>query len=265
MRETRAFDVLVEEALATPLVGWDFGWLEGRMIETPPRWSFEHEVRDALKEAADVLDLDTGGGEFLAGLGPFAGRVVASEGYPPNAPLAARTLRPHGVPVVAVASAPDNIDQGANDADTDGSVLPFRDGSFELVVNRHSSYWPAEVARILRSGGRFLTQQTGPCSSWERIFGRGGRALSPVFDLGFAVAQLEEVGFRIARARSAPTPVKFHDVGAVVYLLRGAPWMVPDFDPKQDRPALLSIHEAIRRDGVFTIDDGRFLVDAIRP
>ena len=36
--------------------------------------------------------------------------------------------------------------------------MPWGDGEFDLVMNRHESYDLAEVARVLSPGGLFLTQ-----------------------------------------------------------------------------------------------------------
>ena len=141
------FDRLVSEAVEASFAGWDFGWLDGRMVEVPPPWDYAATARRFLDDADRVLDLDTGGGEFLAGLAPFGGLVVATEGHAPNVPVAADTLRPFQVPAVAIRSAPDNVDQHGLSPDADGSALPFRDASFDLVLDRHSSYWPQEVRR----------------------------------------------------------------------------------------------------------------------
>ena len=37
--------------------------------------------------------------------------------------------------------------------------MPFADGRFEVVLNRHEAYDAAEVRRVLSHGDRFLTQQ----------------------------------------------------------------------------------------------------------
>jgi hypothetical protein len=53
------------------------------------------------------------------------------------------TAESGGVHVVGTESAPDNVDQtDATPADT-SSHLPFRDQTFDVVLDRHSSYWPS--------------------------------------------------------------------------------------------------------------------------
>jgi hypothetical protein len=39
------------------------------------------------------------------------------------------------------------------DAADEGGRLPFRDGSLDLIGNRHESFLAAEVSRVLAPGG----------------------------------------------------------------------------------------------------------------
>jgi hypothetical protein len=90
-----------------------------------------------------MLDMGTGGGEALSGLPDRAPRTIATEAWPPNVPVAGRRLLPLGIPVIQDEAARDNMDQnGAND----GGRLPFRDGSLDLVCNRHESFLALEVS-----------------------------------------------------------------------------------------------------------------------
>lgn len=50
-------------------------------------WDYENIVRSHLEETAALLDMDTGGGEFLLSLGHPPDKTSATEGYPPNAAL----------------------------------------------------------------------------------------------------------------------------------------------------------------------------------
>ena len=79
--------------------------------------------------------------------------LAATESWPPNLAIAAGQLRPLGGRVV----------QAADDAG-----LPFGTGCFDLVVSRHpvETVWP-EVARVLRPGGRYFSQEIGAGSNRE--------------------------------------------------------------------------------------------------
>ncbi len=61
------YDQLVRAAEAAPMEGWDFSWLEGRATEERPPWGYQTLVAGRLGAVASVLDVQTGGGEVLAG------------------------------------------------------------------------------------------------------------------------------------------------------------------------------------------------------
>src|SRR5262249_3546428 len=105
------------------------------------------------RAAGSVLDIGTGGGELLAAVrGSLPTRVVATEEWAVNAPLARRRLAPLGVAVVQARS----------------RRLPFAAATFDLVLNGHEELEPAEVARVLKPGGRVLTQQVGR-AEWREL------------------------------------------------------------------------------------------------
>ena len=83
-----------------------------------------------MQRAKSMLDMGTGGGEFLSMLQPFPSTIYATEGYAPNVPIARKKLEPLGVTVVEV---------------NDDTALPFQDGQFNLILNQHESYAASEV------------------------------------------------------------------------------------------------------------------------
>jgi len=107
--------------------------------------------------APSVLDIQTGGGEVLAEVlsqidDPFR-QLAATESWPPNAERARQRLGPLGV---SVAEVPDD------------AALPFPNGAFDLVVSRHPTLtiWN-EIARVLRPGGTYFSQQVGAGTNRE--------------------------------------------------------------------------------------------------
>ncbi|MFF2375261.1 hypothetical protein ACFVUW_12875 [Streptomyces xiamenensis] len=65
------YEELVAAAMAAPVGGWDFGALAGRVRGSDPSWSYPRAARARLAGAERLLDIDTGGGELLAALGPL--------------------------------------------------------------------------------------------------------------------------------------------------------------------------------------------------
>ena len=229
---------LLQEALEIPFLGWDFSVLGDRLAFEPPLWSFEQIVEDETVRATSMLDMGTGGGEWLCAR-RRAARTVATESWPLNVPIAAARLGPLGIAVVHNEGAIDNADQAAREP---RGRLAFRDSAFDLVVNRHESFVAVEVRRVLRDGGVFVTQQAG---SGTRQF-HELLALEPPADEDFhvelAVEQLQRAGLRIEESAVGTATTEFADIGALAWYLSNVPWGVRDFSIGHHRDALLRLH-----------------------
>ena len=141
------FNFLLDEAQAHFSV-CDFSYIADREAPAPLHWSYVSEALLRVRKSSAVLDMDTGGGEMFSRFAPFPPIAYATEAFAPNVPIARERLEPLGV----------EIKQLENE---DEKQLPFEDGTFDLVLNRHGYYWPPELYRILMPGGVFLTQQVG--------------------------------------------------------------------------------------------------------
>jgi SAM-dependent methyltransferase len=245
------FEGLVAEAMGQEFSGWDFSFMDGRWREDPPTWDYRTMILARVRRAASLLDMGTGGGEFLASLPHLPAETSATEGYPPNLPLARRRLEPLGVRV---------------EPPLPGGRLPFADAGFDVVINRHEAYVPTEVRRVLRSGGRFLTQQVGGRDNirLNQLLGAAGARQYADWDLGRAVDELEEAGLRITDAREEFPETVFVDVGAVVYYLKAVPWQIDGFSVDEYREPLLALHQMMQADGGLVVTSHRFLVEAER-
>ena len=155
MNGTELYRQWLREEDAARMKGWDFSHLRGRYEEEQDLpWDYEQAVRTFLRPDKELLDMDTGGGEFLLSLGHPCNKTSATEGWPPNADLCRHRLVPLGIRF--------------RQADG-GGPLPFADGAFDLILNRHGSYGPAEVCRLLRPGGTFITEQVGAQNDRELV------------------------------------------------------------------------------------------------
>ncbi len=233
-----------------PVEGWDFSWFEGRATEERPDWGYARLLGDAMTTAEAALDLQTGGGEVLATVPEPPPRLVATESWRPNVPVAAKNLRAVGGVVIEAAAGP---------------WLPFGGNVFDLVVSRHPEHTPwAEVARVLRPGGTFLSQQIGAGTNRELSEAVLGPLPPPARNTpGQLRAAAEAVGLRVLQARPARLRVEFFDVGAVAYFLRKVVWTVPGFSIERHRPQLRAIHERIEEEGSFVSHSTRVLLEAV--
>ena len=262
-------DHLLDEAERQPFSGWDFSWLEGRVRVEPLPWDFEALAADRARRSPDLLDMGTGGGERLSRLPGRPARTVATESWAPNVPVAARRLRPLGIPVVHAEGAPDNADQSSErPASPLTGRLPFRSASFYLVTNRHEAFVAGEAARVLRPGGRFITQQIE--NAWaDDYFRLLGRPLPPSpprrWELALAVAQVEAAGLEVLARGEGDERRAFLDVGALAWYLKAVPWAIPGFSIAAFRPRLARLHAQIASDGPLTVSAPHFWLEAGEP
>ena len=253
---------LLAEAEGRPLEGWDFGWLGERMRSSELPWDFAARVVERARRSPDLLDLGTGGGEWLSSLPYRPPRTVAAEGWEPNVAVARERLGPLGVTVVPIEPAPDNVEQHVEEQ---RGRLPFTAASFGLVVSRHESYVATEIRRVLVPGGCFLTQQVGG-SGYDEL--RGSLGLEPdrrkPWTLSLAKAQLEEAGLAVVESGEAEVVTTFADVGALAWYLKAAPWIVPEFSIATHRDALAAIHSRIAAGSRFAVHEPAFWLEAVR-
>jgi SAM-dependent methyltransferase len=249
----RSFDDLVNEAVAADVEGWDFSWLNGRATEERPSWGYAKMMGKRMAAASAALDIQTGGGEVLAGVPKLPALTVATESWPPNVARATRRLHPLGVAVVA---------------HDDAEPLPFADDAFDLVVSRHpvDVAWP-EVARVLRPNGRYFSQQVGPRSVGELTeYLMGPQAGSTnEREPGAAMAAAQAAGLTVSDLRAESLRTEFFDVGAVIYFLRKVIWIVPGFTVDGYRAKLKTMHDQMTERGPFVATTRRFLIEAVKP
>ncbi|WP_040422432.1 class I SAM-dependent methyltransferase [Actinopolymorpha alba] len=255
MSTPTTFEELLAEGESVPVEGWDFSWFEGRATEDRPSWGYSRLLRERVSAASAVVDIQTGGGEVLASAvraeHPPA-ILAATESWPPNAEIARRRLQHLGATVVEVA---------------DEADLPFPDASFDLVVSRHPTLtiWP-EIARVLRPGGSYLSQQVGAGTVHELTdFMMGPQPVGGARSTRRAVAAAEAAGLEVVDLRVETLPMSFNDIGAVVHFLRKVIWIVPDFTVDRYRQPLRDLHEQIQREGPFRAYSRRFLIEARKP
>ena len=86
-----------EESIAH-IHGWDFSHIEGRYMEEEDLpWDYRQVILSYLKPEMRLLDVDTGGGEFLLSLGHPHANTAATEAYRPNVALCQQVFAPLGV------------------------------------------------------------------------------------------------------------------------------------------------------------------------
>ena len=232
-------DQLLEDAEVTDFQGWDFSRLGARLVNEPPPWAFEEIVAHRAARATTMLDMGTGGGEWLSSLRVRAPVTVATESWPPNVGVAASKLHALGVPVVQDEGATDNLRQHSEDP---RGRLAFTAETFDLVTNRHESFVASEVSRVLRSEGTFVTQQAHSGSQqFHELLGIQPPEVEE-FEIDLALEQLGAAGLIVDEADEGYATTIFADIGALAWYLRSVPWAVPGFSISAYRHALMRLH-----------------------
>ena len=241
-----------EESIAQ-IKGWDFSHINDRYEEEKSLpWDYEAIIHELLRDDMKLMDYDTGGGEFLLSLHHPYENTAATEGYPPNVQLCRERLLPLGIDLRECA---------------DASHVPFDDNAFDIMINRHGDFDPAEIRRMLKPGGYFVTQQVGSADDRDLV-----EAVLPGVENPFPHNNLKEqreafekAGFEIVKADEALNPIRFFDVGAFVWFARIIQWEFPGFSVEKCFDRLLQLRSAIEKDGSFTGTTHRFLIVARKP
>ncbi len=212
-----------------PFSGWDFTFVSATTKTEPLPWDYRKKVQKAIAGKETLLDMDTGGGEFLISIPELPAQTFVTESWSPNVTCAREKLQPLNVHVIHV---------------DDSGLLPFRKVSFDAITNRHGFYDPREIYRIAKRDGIFITQQVGS-EDWRDLKSALGHENTAAdrWDLEYASEQLRQVGFEImTNGEVTDNKSYFKDVETIVYYLINIPWVIPDFSIDKYFDRLLALH-----------------------
>lgn len=248
MEEHDLISIWKQEEDVAHIHGWDFSHLDGRYTEeTDLPWDYRRIILNHLKPEMKLLDVDTGGGEFLLSLHHPCENTSAAEAYPPNAELCKETLLPLG------------IDFRTGDGK---DALPFEDASFDMVINRHGDFNVTDIHRILKDGGIFITEQVGAENDRELVELLLGKTALPFPEQYLEIARKKfcDAGFDILDAQESFRPIKFYDVGALVWFAHIIAWEFPDFSVERCKKRLLDAQQQLEQHGSIEGRIHRFLL-----
>ena len=227
--------------------GWDFSHIDSRWDCPNPPWHYQSVVKTYLKDTDILLDMGIGGGEILLTIGHPYNNTFATEAYLPNFELCKKTLSPLGITVAQTFT---------------DDKLPFEDGKFDFVINRHESFDLAEISRVLKKGGFFITQQVGNQNSLDLIerFVENFNPHSPGHMVKCYTNTLEQLGFEIIGTDEFIYTVKFFDVGAFVFYAKVCVWEFPGFTVQKHADKLCDCQREAEANGFVSGIGHRFLI-----
>jgi SAM-dependent methyltransferase len=233
--------------------GWDFSYLNNRTSEEPLPWSYDEIVRKYLNPNDILLDMGTGGGEYLLTLNHPYGNTFATEAYPPNFKLCQNTLKPLGI----------DVRQVFND-----NYLPFENGMFDIIINRQECYDINEVYRLLKPNGVFITQQVGGLNNKELskfLISDFEEIVSSDHTLKSNIKLIENKGLSILKSNEYFPKLKFFDIGALVYFAKIIEWEFPTFSVDICFKQLCDLQILLEQQGFIESTEHRFIIVAQKP
>lgn len=239
------------EEEAAHIKGWDFSHIHGRYEEEEDLpWDYEVVIQSYRKDEMKILDLDTGGGEFLLSLGHPYKNLSATEAYPPNVEVCKYKLLPLGIDFKeAVAT----------------KYLPYPNETFDMVINRHGGFNEKEIYRVLKPNGLFITQQVGAENDRglvELLYSSLPDSPAPDNYLSITEQKFIDTGFMIMKGQEAFRPIKFYDVGALVWFARIIEWEFPDFSVDKHLKELWKAQEILENKGRIEASIHRYMMVA---
>lgn len=241
----------LEEENIAHIKGWDFSHIDGKYDEEQDLpWDYKEVIDKYLKSDSTILDIDTGGGEFLLSLDHPYENTSATEAYPPNVALCEETLLPLGIDF-----------KEANGK----AILPFEDNRFDMVINRHGDFNPKEICRVLKPGGLFITEQVGAQNDRELVkllLSRLPELPFPEQYLNITVDKFKKEGMEIIEACEAFRPITFYDVGALVWFARIIEWEFIGFNVQEHLDNLYKAQNILEKEGKIEGSIHRYLVVA---
>lgn len=227
--------------------GWDFSYLNGRWEDEILPWDYKDILKQYMKKDYKLLDMGTGGGEFLLSLNHPYKNTWVTEAYEPNVKLCMNKLKPLGIHVRQV---------------FDDSKLPFEDNSFHMVINKHESFDITEVKRILKPDGLFITQQVGGKNNeiLSKALIKNFKAQFPDHTLKYNIKLIEENNFEIVYADEFFPYLRFKDIGALVYFAKVIQWEFPDFSVDKCFKELCILNDKLNEKGYIESREHRFII-----
>lgn len=228
--------------------GWNFSHIAHRMMEEPLPWDYDKIIRHNLNADDRLLDMGTGGGEYLLTLNHPYKNTFVTESYEPNFKLCQSQLTPLGIDVRLV---------------FDDHSLPYEDNLFDLIINRHESFDIKEVYRILKPDGLFITQQVGGLNNKELskfLIKDFKEAVSSEYTLDHCIKSIQNQGFIILESEEYFPTVKFFDIGALIYFAKIVVWEFPGFSVEKCFEELCQLQAIINNQGYVETKEHRFMI-----
>ncbi|NLB90487.1 MAG: class I SAM-dependent methyltransferase [Clostridiales bacterium] len=234
-------------------IGWDFMDISKKTTSNSLPWEYKTLVEQNLLSSHWLLDMGTGGGEFLLELNHPYHHTEVTESYLPNIALCKQKLLPLGIQV---------------QVPVEETGMPFfPDQTFDRVINRHEIFDAKEVYRVLTSGGMFITQQVGGSNNVNiarKVIGEYRREFEQ-HHLEENLENLLAAGFQILFSQEAFPVTSFYDMETLIRYMKCLPWEFPNFSVETHFQELLKLEKELAEKGKIDAQEERFVIIGKKP
>lgn len=224
--------------------GWDFSRMKASRESVP--WEYEKIVLTYVKPTDHVLDIGTGGGEKFLDLSSHFTSGVGIDPYKDMIDEAHKNVKKRKNTNCSFEL------MGAED-------ITFPKETFDLVLNRHAVIDAKEIAKVLKKGGYFITQQVANGNmrelketfSYKKVWKNDNNTLSKIF---------KKYGFRIVATGEYDVKYFVKDLESLVFWLKAVD-MPENFTIKKHGTQLKKyIKEFNTSDGFLTHETRSFFI-----
>jgi SAM-dependent methyltransferase len=230
--------------------GWDFSELKSTSVGV--KWNFYEKVVKSGKHSDILLDIGTGGGENVLKIASSFSSIVGIDISKGMLKTANANLKKSGVANVSF------FQQSSDD-------IQFPSNHFDLASSCHAPFDSKQVAKVLKKGGTFLTQQVseGDKLILKREFGRGQAFEEKDGTLKERyIQELNEAGFSEVKAYDYNAIEYYERPEDLIFLLKHTP-IIPNFGEEDQDFSILKkfIEKYHTKKGICT-NSKRFLIIA---
>ena len=234
------------------LNGWDFSKIKCETIGDT--WDLYDEVKVRCKSSHILLDVGTGGGENVLNIASSAKLLTGIDNSNGMIEKAHSNLKKSDV-------------QNVEFFQMDSEVLTFRHNHFDIASSCHAPFVASELAKVMKKGAFFLTQQV--CEhdklNLKEAFGRGQclgdrdgtlkeKYMSELISAGFELVQVRE--YDVTDYYSTPEDL--------IFLLKHTP-IIPRFgEEEEDFTILQKFIDANSSEKGIRTNSKRFMIIAVK-
>ncbi|MBE5106519.1 class I SAM-dependent methyltransferase [Bacillus thuringiensis] len=203
------------------LNGWEFSNLKCETVGDT--WDFYGEVKIRCKPSHILLDVGTGGGENVLKIASSAKLLIGIDNSNGMIETAHSNLKKAGV-------------QNIEFLQMNSESLTFPHSYFDIASSCHAPFVASELAKVMKKGAFFLTQQV--CEhdklNLKEAFGRGqclgvrDGTLKEKY-----MSELISVGFELVQVRAYDVIDYYNTPEDLIFLLKHTP-IIPRFGEEED-------------------------------